>query len=79
MWLEDKNEVEQMEEDKRRFVDDYIIDVALEELEWNLLRETREVVAAMPVGKLARAEMKTTAEAPKNKAKEAKPKTRSIH
>ena len=58
-WLEDKNEVEQMEEDEGRVVDDYGIDDTLEELERKFLHETREVAAAIPVSELSRAKMKT--------------------
>ena len=56
-----------MEEDEGRFIDDYVIDVTLEELAQNLLRETCEVAAAISVGKPSRAEMKTKAETPKRK------------
>ena len=70
LWLRDKNEVEQMKEDEGHFVDDYVIDVALEELEENFLLEMRKVAAATPVGEPSRAGLKTTKEATKVKPKQ---------
>ena len=48
-WLDAKNEVEEMEEDKGHFVGDYIIDNALDKLKRNMIRE---ITASMPASKL---------------------------